>query len=32
MGELSVSLASLYDKINHTEPGILQALVQGSTP
>ena len=21
---------SLYDKVNHTEPGILQALVQGS--
>jgi hypothetical protein len=25
-----VSLASLYDKINHTEPGILRALVQGA--
>lgn len=30
MGDLPVSLASLYDKVNHTEPGILQALVQGS--
>ena len=30
MGNLPVSLASLYDKVNHTEPGILQALVQGS--
>jgi IS4 transposase len=29
-GDLPVSLASLYDKVNHTEPGILQALVQGS--
>jgi hypothetical protein len=28
MGNLPVSLASLYDKVNHTEPGILQALVQ----
>jgi IS4 transposase len=27
---LPVSLASLYDKVNHTEPGILQALVKGS--
>jgi hypothetical protein len=25
-----VSLASLYDKVNHTEPGILRALVQGA--
>jgi IS4 transposase len=30
MDTLPVSLASLYDKVNHTEPGILQALVQGS--
>ena len=29
-GDLPVSLASLYDKVNHTEPGILRALVQGS--
>jgi IS4 transposase len=29
-GTLPVSLTSLYDKINHTEPGILRALVQGS--
>jgi IS4 transposase len=29
-GDLPVSLASLYDKVNHTEPGILGALVQGS--
>src|ERR1700712_2257244 len=30
MPELPVSLASLYDKINHTEPAILGALVRGS--
>ena len=30
MDNLPVSLASLYDKVNHTEPGILQALVPGS--
>ena len=30
MGDLPVSLASLYDKVNHTEPGILRALVRGS--
>lgn len=30
MDTLPVSLASLYDKVNHTEPGIRQALVQGS--
>jgi IS4 transposase len=30
MGNLPVSVTSLYDKVNHTEPGILQALVQGS--
>jgi hypothetical protein len=30
MDNLPVSLTSLYDKVNHTEPGILQALVQGS--
>ncbi len=29
-GDLPVSLASLYDKVNHTEAGILQALVRGS--
>src|SRR3954471_16635540 len=29
-GTLPVSLSSLYDKVNHTEPGILRALVQGS--
>ena len=27
---LPVSLASLYDKVNHTEPAILEALVRGS--
>jgi IS4 transposase len=27
---LPVSLASLYDKVNHTEPAILRALVRGS--
>ncbi len=30
MTELPVSLASLYDKVNHTEPAILRALVRGS--
>lgn len=30
MPSLPVSLASLYDKINHTEPAILGALVRGS--
>ena len=30
MPSLPVSLASLYDKVNHTEPGILRALVRGS--
>src|SRR3978361_828128 len=30
MGKLPVSLLFLYDKVNHIEPGILQALVQGS--
>ena len=30
MAELPVSLASLYDKVNHTEPAILRALVRGS--
>src|ERR1700755_465724 len=30
MDDLTVSLTSLYDKVNHTEPGILRALVQGS--
>src|SRR4051794_1799787 len=30
MDNLPVSLASLYDKVNRTEAGILQALVQGS--
>ena len=27
---LPVSLAALYGKVNHTEPGILRALVRGS--
>jgi IS4 transposase len=27
---LPVSLARLYDKVNHTEPGVLRALVRGS--
>jgi IS4 transposase len=31
MGALPVSLAALYDKVNHTEPGILRALVRGSS-
>lgn len=31
MPELGVSLAALYDKVKRTEPGILRALVQGST-
>lgn len=30
METLPVSLAALYDKVNHTEPGILRALVCGS--
>ena len=30
MPGLPVSLACLYDKVNHTEPGILRALVRGS--
>ena len=30
MPGLPVSLASLYDKVNHTEPGVLRALVRGS--
>jgi IS4 transposase len=30
-GELGVSLAALYDKVNHTEPQVVRALVQGST-
>jgi hypothetical protein len=30
MPALPVSLASLYDKVNHTEPAILRALVRGS--
>ena len=30
MPTLPVSLASLYDKVNHTEPAILRALVRGS--
>jgi hypothetical protein len=29
MTDLPVSLASLYDKVNHTEPAILRALVRG---
>jgi hypothetical protein len=28
--QLPVSLAALYEKVNHTEPAILRALVQGS--
>jgi IS4 transposase len=30
MPALPVSLGSLYDKVNHTEPGVLRALVRGS--
>lgn len=30
MPALPVSLASLYDKVNHTEPCVLRALVRGS--
>jgi hypothetical protein len=30
MPTLLVSLGSLYDKVNHTEPLILRALVRGS--
>ena len=30
MATLPVSLGSLYDKVNHTEPAILRALVRGS--
>ncbi len=30
MPALPVSLASLYDKVNHSEPGVLRALVRGS--
>jgi len=30
MPSLPVSLASLYDKVDHTEPGVLRALVRGS--
>jgi len=29
--ELCVSLAALYEKVNHTEPGVVRALVQGSS-
>lgn len=28
--ELPVSVTALYDKINHTDPGVIRALVQGS--
>src|SRR3982751_939340 len=28
--ELKVSMAALYDKVNHAEPAVMQALVQGS--
>lgn len=28
--ELAVSLTALYDKVNHTEPALVRALVQGS--
>ena len=30
MAALPVSLACLYDKVRHTEPGVLRALVRGS--
>ncbi len=30
MAALPVSLAALYDKVNHTEPGVLRALIRGS--
>ncbi len=30
MPTLPVSLGALYDKVNHTEPAILEALVRGS--
>ena len=30
MDQLPVSLASLYGKVNHTEPAVLRALVRGS--
>ncbi len=30
MPALPVSLGALYDKVNHTEPAVLQALVRGS--
>jgi len=30
MEQLPVSLASLYNKVNHTEPAVLRALVRGS--
>jgi IS4 transposase len=30
MTDLPVSLAALYDKVNHTEPALLRALVRGS--
>lgn len=29
-GELGVSLQALYDKVHHSEPAVLRALVQGS--
>ncbi len=29
-GELSVSIPALYEKVNHTEPAVLRALVRGS--
>jgi IS4 transposase len=28
--DLNVSITALYDKVNHTEPGVVRALVQGS--
>jgi IS4 transposase len=28
--ELKVSMQALYDKVNHTEPGLVRAMVQGS--
>lgn len=30
MKELPVSVAALYEKVKHTEPGVVRALVQGS--
>ena len=30
MPTLPVSVTALYDKVNHTEPGVMRALVRGS--